>query len=621
MSCPRSGRLKQSAFALTVVLGPLTTVLLLAAALACRSGAPPAQAGTASAAAAPLRRVILISLDGAGNRTLHDLYRQGVLHKGGFERFFREGEVADALIPVDLTLTATNHISLITGFPPAATGIVGNEFYPGGSLSAETVSAFETPIGTETLWEAARRQGRRVGVLTWPGADAREARRTASWGLVFSTTAELNPQILTLARSDWRPAPAASVPPGIVSHAEWLSARVTVGGEEEGAALVLDLFAVDSQDDGETRYDGVVVETGRGDGAGRGPKAALPAGGWGRITWASPQGYTASWLKLLAIAPDLSQIRLYLGGIHRTIAYPNELSESLARREIYWPGAPDNGGLVAGWEGRPGIDLATWTEQAERMAAYSGETLRFAAARTDWDLLLCYIPVIDVAGHRLLLLDPRQSGFSPERRDELTQARTRVWQAVDAELGKLLAGLDLTQTRVVVVSDHGMVPVHTAVDPNAPLAGLGAQVSAVPNGGAAFVHVDSGEGQAARERLLADLSSRYAQWRVDGEAPVDKILTREEASRIGLDHPNSGDLVLFARQGFIFRSLPADRASVPAPVYGAHGYPATNPEMQALYMAIGAGIAPGSGGTVHATDVAPRVAAWLGIDPPRRNPS
>jgi predicted AlkP superfamily pyrophosphatase or phosphodiesterase len=609
MPCPRSGRNQPSPV--------LLAVLLLSAALACRSGVPPAD--TASVAAAPSRRVILISLDGAGNRTLQDLHRQGLLNKGGFERFFREGEVADALIPVDLTLTATNHISLATGFPPAATGIVGNEFYPEGSLSAETVSAFDAPIGAETLWEAARRQGRQVGVLTWPGADARDARRTASWGLVYSTTAEINPQVLTLTRTDWRPAPAASVPPGIVSHAEWLTARVTIGGEDEGAAaLALDLFAVDSRDDGKTRYDGMVVEA---DGGGRGPKAALPAGGWGRLIWASPQGHTASWLKLLTIAPDLSQIRLYVGGVHRTIAYPDDLAESLARREIYWPGAPDNGGLVAGWDGRPGIDLATWTEQAERMAAYSGETLRFAAARTDWDLLLCYIPVIDVAGHRLLLLDPRQSGFSAERRDELTQARTRVWQAVDAELGKLLAGLDLTRTRVVVVSDHGMVPVHTAVDPNAPLADLGAQVSAVPNGGAAFVHVGSGEDQAARERLLANLSRRFAQWRVDGEPPVDRILTRDEAARIGLGHPNSGDLVLFARQGFIFRPLPADRASVPAPVYGAHGYPATNPEMQALYMAIGAGLAPGSGGTVHATDVAPRVAAWLGIEPPRRNPS
>jgi predicted AlkP superfamily pyrophosphatase or phosphodiesterase len=612
MSCSRSGRNQPSPV--------LLAVLLLSAALACRSGGPPAD--TASVAAAPSRRVILISLDGAGNRTLQDLHRQGVLNKGGFERFFREGEVADALIPVDLTLTATNHISLATGFPPAATGIVGNEFHPGGSLSAETVSAFDAPIGTETLWEAARRQGRRVGVLTWPGADAREERRTASWGLVFPTSAELAPEILTLARTDWRPAPAGSAPPGIVSHAELLSARVTVGGGDEGAAaLALDLFAVDSRDDGVTRYDGVVVEAGRGDSAGRGPKAPLPAGGWGRITWASPQGHTASWLKLLAIAPDLSQIRLYVGGVHRTIAYPDDLAESLARDEIYWPGNPDNGGLVAGWDGRPGIDLATWTEQAERMAAYAGETLRFAAARTDWDLLLCYIPVIDVAGHRLLLLDPRQSGFSAERRDELTQARTRVWQAVDAELGKLLAGLDLTRTRVVVVSDHGMVPVHTAVDPNAPLADLGTQVSAVPNGGAAFVHVGSDQDQAARERLLADLSRRYAQWRVDGESPVDRILTREEAARIGLGHPNSGDLVVFARQGFIFRSLPADRASIPAPVYGAHGYPATKPEMQGVYMAIGAGTAPGSGGTVHATDVAPRVAAWLGIEPPRRNPS
>lgn len=602
--------------------------LLLTVGLACRSGISPVP-GAAPGAAAPSRRVILISLDGAGARALHDLHRQGALRAGGFERFFREGEVADALIPVDLTLTATNHISLVTGFPPAATGIVGNEFYPGGSLSAQPANAFDATIGTETLWEAVRRQGRRVGVLTWPGADARGERRTASWGLVHTTAADSAPQTVTLSRADWRPVPPGSGPQSIASYSAPSSARVQIG--EGAGAQTLDLIAIDSKDDGETGYDSLVL------GAGQSQTPLLRAGEWRQVPWVA-ESPTASWIKLLALAPDLSEVRLYIGGIYRTIAYPNDFAAVLARGGIYWPGSPDNGGLVAGWQGKGGIDLATWTEQAEHMAAFSGETLRFAAARPDWDLLLCYVPVIDLAGHRLLLLDSRQADFSPQRRDDLTRARNRVWQAVDAELQKLLAGLDLTRTTVVVVSDHGMLPVHTAVDPNAVLAGLGVLApetptetagggpsgpvaSALGNGGGAFVYLGTGGDPAARARLLAALPRRYAEWRVDGEAPIEKVLTRQEAARIGLNHPNSGDLVLFARPGFIFRSLPPDLASAPAPVYGAHGYRATHPEMQALYMAVGAGVAPGHRrGTVQATDIAPRVASWLGIDPPRRNP-
>lgn len=605
--------------------------LLLAMALAACSSAPPAP-GTASATAgAQPRRVILISLDGAGARTLHDLYREGVLDQGGFERFFRDGRVADALIPVDPTLTSTSHVSLATGFPPAATGIVANQFHPAGSPSTERANGFEAAIGTETLWEAVRRQRRRAGVLAWPGADARGERRTADWGVAYNSAAERGARFFIFSREDWTPPPAAN-PEGLVSHSPPLTARVTLGGDTEAASYTLDLFAVDGTDDATVNYDSAAV-LGRSTSAVGRVTAPLRAGEWEQVVWPGAERPTASWLKLLALKPDLSEARLLVDGVHETIAYPGDLAESLSREGLYWPGAPASFALVATWKGRPGgIDLDTWVEQAEHMAAFMGETLRLAAARPDWDLLMGYIPVLDQAGHWLLLLDPRQDGFSPERRDELTRARHRVWQAVDAELRKLIAELDLTRTTLVVVSDHGMAPVHTAVDPTVPLAALGLLVKkeaagggaapgptayAIGDGGVAHIHVEGGDAEA-RERLLTDLARRYAEWRLEGgEAPVEKVFNRQEAKPLGIDHPNSGDLILFAREGYMFRPLPEGKPSAPALFYGAHGYLSTHPDMQAVYLAIGAGVEPGRGGTVHATEIAPRVAAWLGIAPPR----
>ena len=134
----------------------------------------------------PLRKVVLLSLDGADAGRLHRLYREGKLAAGGFSRFFREGQVADRLMPVDPTLTSTNHISLATGYPADRTGIVSNLFHPAGSPFLETVSGFAASIGTETLWEAARRQGKRVGVDSWPGADGTRPRRRADWGMAYT---------------------------------------------------------------------------------------------------------------------------------------------------------------------------------------------------------------------------------------------------------------------------------------------------------------------------------------------------------------------------------------------------------------------------------------------------
>ena len=577
-------------------LSALLAAASLAGFAACSGGPRPE-----SAQGGQPHRVILISLDGAGSRTLQALHEQGALGKGGFERFFRDGQVADGLVPVDPTLTSTNHVSLATGYPPAATGIVGNQFHPGGEPASARANGFEAAIGTETLWEAARRQGKRAGILTWPGADAKGERRTADWGLVHTNTAEHLPQVIDLTAADWKDA----------------SAKVKVGNEKDGPTQTLELMAVDGTDDGKVNYDGVAV-------AGR-PGGPIQTGKWGEVAWALPAGAATSRIKVLSLAPDLSSARLFVDGIYLTPAYPDTFAAELTRRGLSFPGPPDNGSLSAGWQGKPGIDIDTWTEQAEHMAGFLGEALRMAAARTDWDLLMCYIPVLDQAGHRLLLLDSRQSGFSAERQAELAKARTRVWQAVDAELQKLISGLDLSNTTVVVVSDHGMLPVHTAVDPNALLAeaGLLAKKDAPPtggptgyaigDGGAAHVYVENGGAST-----LTDLAARFGAWKVEGESPVVKVVDRQEAARMGLDHPNSGDLVLFARDGYVFRQLPEGKSSGPAPVYGAHGHLSTHPELQGIYLAVGAGVERGSGGKVRATEVAPRVAGWLGIAPPQK---
>src|SRR6185369_6291422 len=89
-------------------------------------------------------------------------------------------------VPVNPTLTAPNHISLATGYAAGLTGIVSNRFHPPTAPWGAVVSGFAAPIGTETLWEAARRQGKRVGCMAWPGVDGRGDRRRADWGMTYA---------------------------------------------------------------------------------------------------------------------------------------------------------------------------------------------------------------------------------------------------------------------------------------------------------------------------------------------------------------------------------------------------------------------------------------------------
>lgn len=605
----------------------LLSVLLLPV-LSCRTAAPPAEGRPLTRAP----RVIVLSLDGAAAETLHRLWREGALTEGGFRQFFEEGQVADKLVPVSPSLTAVNHISLATGFAPEATGIVGNRYHPAGTPFLDAVSGFDAPIGTEALWEAARRQGKRVGIVTWPGADAKTERRKADWGLIYINDAKLEPEIAALSRSDW--SPAERTDPrlrGLRSFAPILQARLAQRG--------LEIAALDRKDDQKAAYDTLVPLVP--------PPARTPLarGDWGTVpctgAWSrgGAEGGTTCLLKVLELAPDLATARIYLNAVFANDGYPDAFAQAFSESGLLWPGPPDDSRLSATWQGKPGIDLATWEEQAERFTGFFGAALRFAAARDDWDLLMGYIPTIDEAGHQLLLTDPRQPGFTPQRRAEFAQARRRVWQAVDRELAALLRVLDLRETRVVVVSDHGMLPIHTLADANVPLRDRGLLAAdngkildagttawAINGGGCAFIYIRPETPD--RARLLTDLKELFNSWTLDdGSRPVAHAVLREEAGEIGLDHPNSGDLILFAAPGYGFTGagLRQGRASIPTTVYGMHGNLTGDgteaPDLNGIYLALGAGLRKGNAGTVRSVEVAKRVAEWLGIEAPRREPS
>ncbi|HSN89375.1 MAG TPA: alkaline phosphatase family protein [Thermoanaerobaculia bacterium] len=605
----------------------LRLLLVLVPLLSCRTAAPPQADGKP---APPARRVVILSLDGAAAETLQRYWRQGAFTEGGFRQFFEKGQVADRLVPVNPTLTAVNHISLATGAVPGETGIVSNRFHPADAAFLGAVSGFDAPIGTETLWEAAGRQGKKVGIVTWPGADGKGegGRRKGTWGLVYVNQARLDPEIATFDRAAWTPLERNDPRiQGLESFAPILKAGLPQRGFE--------VAALDRKNDGRTAYDALVPLVTPA------ARVTLAAGDWGSVPCTLPAeegaaegttgGETTCLIKLLELASDLSAARIYLNGVFANAGYPDGFTRAFGDSGLLWPGPPDDYQLSMTWEGEPGIDLATWVEQSERFTGFFGAALRFAAARDDWDLLMGYMPTIDEAGHQLLLTDPKQPNFSPERRAELALARRRVWQAVDRELAALLRVLDLSDTRVVIVSDHGMMPIHTAIDPNVLLRDQallataegriipeGTTAHAIGSGGSAHVYLDPKAGD--RERLLADLTTLFNGWTLEGERPVARVVRREEAGEIGLQHPNSGDLILFAAPGYTFfgGGLREGKAAVPTPVLGTHGHLAGDPSLDGIYLALGAKLPKGSAGTVRSIDVAGRIAEWLRIEGPRR---
>jgi len=191
--------------------------------------------------------------------------------------------------------------------------------------------------------------------------------------------------------------------------------------------------------------------------------------------------------------------------------------------------------------------------------------------------------------------------------------------AQDHELARLFAGLDArgawTHTTVIVVSDHGMSEITGVIDPRAVLQGAGIR---------ARVEYSGGEGQVYLRDLAQRDSALAALAKIQGLEAFDNERLPE---RFRSDYPGrSGDLTLLASPPHVLgtASLWQRAAGVwsrlRGKTSGAHGFDPALPDMGAIFYALGRGVPRGVElREVRAIDVAPTIAALLGIAPPEQS--
>jgi predicted AlkP superfamily phosphohydrolase/phosphomutase len=253
------------------------------------------------------------------------------------------------------------------------------------------------------------------------------------------------------------------------------------------------------------------------------------------------------------------------------------------------------------------------------------------------DLVLVYHSAVDVYLHSALVTDELQWAFSPGRAIAGREGLKRLGRSVDESIASMWRYLDPARDALVVVSDHGQLPIFEVVNANRVLAGAGL-LKTTDGGGPArlasdtpMVAVTSG----ATIHLYLNLEGRepggvvpknevveylqraaraFADLEAEGRPAVEKIFTREEAAAVGLNHQNSGDLVIFLAPGFAASGALDGPALEPSLYYGQHGFLAAHDEMCGMLFARGAGIKRKRMGEVQTPVVAPMVARWLGFE-------
>ena len=258
-------------------------------------------------------------------------------------------------------------------------------------------------------------------------------------------------------------------------------------------------------------------------------------------------------------------------------------------------------------------------------------------AKEDADLVLAYHSSSDVYQHACYITDELQWAYSSGRALAAREGLKRVGRSVDDSIASLWHALEPERDALVVVSDHGMIPIHEIVRPNAVLMAAGLLKTAsdgrwlhiapdtpmVAVATAAVVNLylnladrEPGGVVSASEapELLRRAERAFADLEVEGRPVTEKIFTREEAAAVGLDNPNSGDLVVFLAPGFTAAGGLDGPDHEPSRYYGQHGYLASHDEMCGMLFARGAGIKKNRSGEVPAIEVAPMIARWLGFD-------
>jgi predicted AlkP superfamily phosphohydrolase/phosphomutase len=537
----------------------------------------------------------------------------------------------------DPTLTAVNHAVLATGQMPAETGVVSNTFRPPGAALGARVNGFDHVPEVPTLWSAARAAGLRVGSLLWPAGAGGRGADAADFGLRWPLRPAMPSAVLEL---DPETAGTTGELPSADGVATLAWPLVFEFGEgAEPASIEFTIALVDGNPDDRPRWDTVGIrDPNTGDWTLHGERDWFDVVTELRLPDVLGKNSWAAWSKIVHIDPLRGRLKLYRGAMWRTIAWPESFENELTAAIGPWPGAPDDPKLEEWWlDAAAGIDLDVYIEQIERLDRWIDAAAAWVATNDEFDLLLTYHPGPDEYQHTSLIVDEDQWAWSPGRALAANEGLKRVGRSVDRSLASLWSLLDPERDLLVAVSDHGHLPIHDELSPNLALAEYGlvnveagngsrpwvapsSPMVAVSSGAATHLYLnlegrdvggvvsrsEAGELLLRAAKVLADLDS-------GGRPVVEKVVASDELAEIGLDHPSSGDLVVFLAPGFTASNRLTGNVITPTRYYGQHGYLASHDGVSGMLFARGVGIRKKRVDELPATAVAPLIAQLLGI--------
>jgi len=171
------------------------------------------------------------------------------------------------------------------------------------------------------------------------------------------------------------------------------------------------------------------------------------------------------------------------------------------------------------------------------------------------------------------------------------------------------------RTTFLVVSDHGFKAYTNEIRAAVALQaeGLANAAYVLPEGGTGFLYLNATNPPETSRKVVELMKS------VEG---IAEVITPERFRALGLPLPQKDpqmfDLLLTARPGYAFSGATGGAVTAAVPQQaGSHGYLASDPDLDAIFIASGYGVKVGAKlEEVRSIDVAPTIAKLLGVPLP-----
>jgi predicted AlkP superfamily pyrophosphatase or phosphodiesterase len=563
--------------------------------------------------------VVLISWDGSRADIVYSLMDQGLMP--AFSSVAARGLRAEYVQTIDPSLTATAHNSISSGSYPTHTGITSNSFHVTGDDFYWYRRGYDEPMDdAEPVWVTASKAGLTTAAVFFIGGVPALANQTADYTIGYGIEDAYSKQWeVSLSEADgWQDTPESFSPP--------LAGSFNI----QGVGPVY-LYVLDASNDQLINYDTVILNTER---SAKEPAQTLRGSDWGTLILLK-RAYAGAEFLIQEITPE--RVTLYHTGVEHNTASPTDLLKALNEKFGPFPSGADSYALEHGW-----ISEQDFLYLMERQSVYMAEVAAWVHSTYQPDLMLTWQDPFDSAGHQFFMVDPRQLSYSPDNAAIYAGYYNHAAAIADASLTIMLEAIDLDDTTLFMVGDHGMAPIHSNVFVNTVLEEAGlltldsqnyvvvgqTRAFAIVSGGAAHVYINlvgrergggtvtADEYPAIQEQiihLLGDLVDPVTKLPV-----FQRVLPHSELAGLGLDHPNSGDVFAQANPGYHLDGWRGnDFIFSPTDFYGQHGYDSSLPEMHTIFIAAGYAI-PLSTTMIprlKVVDYAPTIAMLLGFPP------